>query len=190
MPQLNDHPTLADLQAYVVKLEAERGFEDQSARDKCLLLGEEVGELFKAVRKIEGLKVDTASQFGTISEELADIFWHAEKAYFSNANVPEGCEILLDPLCGDVAGPPIYLQTRMYAHTLGEYERAIESIQKRFLRLKVKLSNGEKAECLGKCLVGVLTDIAGIKKDDSMLQFPANTIDEKTWGNEWIFGED
>lgn len=74
MPQLNDHPTLADFQAYVVQLETEREFEDQSARDKCLLLGEEVGELFKAVRKIEGLKVDTASQFGTISEELADIF--------------------------------------------------------------------------------------------------------------------
>ncbi|MFC2078886.1 MazG nucleotide pyrophosphohydrolase domain-containing protein [Candidatus Bipolaricaulota bacterium] len=74
MPQLNDHPTLADFQTYVVKLEAERGFGDQTARDKCLLLGEEVGELFKAVRKIEGLKVDAASQFGTISEELADIF--------------------------------------------------------------------------------------------------------------------
>ena len=74
MPQLNDHPTLADFQSYVAQLETERGFEDQSARDKCLLLGEEVGELFKAVRKIEGLKVDTDSRFGTISEELADIF--------------------------------------------------------------------------------------------------------------------
>jgi NTP pyrophosphatase (non-canonical NTP hydrolase) len=74
MPQLNDRPTLTDFQTYVAQLETERGFEDQSARDKCLLLGEEIGELFKAVRKIEGLKVDTASQFGTISEELADIF--------------------------------------------------------------------------------------------------------------------
>jgi NTP pyrophosphatase (non-canonical NTP hydrolase) len=73
MPQLNDRPTLADFQTYVAQLETERGFEDQSARDKCLLLGEEIGELFKAVRKIEGLKVDAASQFGTISEELADI---------------------------------------------------------------------------------------------------------------------
>ena len=74
MPQLNDHPTLADFQTYVRQLEAEREFEDQSVRDKCLLLGEEIGELFKAVRKCEGLKVDTTSHFGTISEELADIF--------------------------------------------------------------------------------------------------------------------
>jgi len=74
MPQLNDYPTLADFQTYVGRLETERGFEDQAARDKCLLLGEEIGELFKAVRKVEGLKVDAASRFGTISEELADIF--------------------------------------------------------------------------------------------------------------------
>ncbi len=74
MPQLNEYPTLADFQTYVAQLEAERGFEDQSSRDKCLLMGEEIGELFKAVRKSEGLKVDTASRFGTISEELADIF--------------------------------------------------------------------------------------------------------------------
>ncbi|MCK5586728.1 pyrophosphohydrolase [Candidatus Bipolaricaulota bacterium] len=74
MPQLKDNPTLAEFQTYVAQLEAERGFEDQSTRDKCLLLGEEIGELFKAVRKSEGLKVDAASRFGTISEELADIF--------------------------------------------------------------------------------------------------------------------
>jgi NTP pyrophosphatase (non-canonical NTP hydrolase) len=74
MPQLNEHPTLADLQTYVAQMEAERGFKNQSARDKCLLLGEEIGELFKAVRRAEGLKVDASSQFGTVSEELADIF--------------------------------------------------------------------------------------------------------------------
>lgn len=74
MPQLNEQPTLAHYQAYVAALEVERGFDDQSIRDKCLLLGEEIGELFKAVRKTEGLKVDVASRFGSISEELADIF--------------------------------------------------------------------------------------------------------------------
>jgi len=74
MPQLNEYPTLANFQTYVALLETERGFADQSIRDKCLLLGEEIGELFKAVRKAEGLKVDVASEFGTISEELADIF--------------------------------------------------------------------------------------------------------------------
>lgn len=73
MPILKKDPLLRDFQKYVEELELERSFIDQSARDKCLLLGEEVGELFKAVRKSEGLKIDTNSQFGEISHELADI---------------------------------------------------------------------------------------------------------------------
>jgi len=74
MPNLKLNPLLRDLQRYVNELEKERGFIDQSARDKCLLLGEEIGELFKAVRKTEGLKIDPSSEFGDISHELADIF--------------------------------------------------------------------------------------------------------------------
>ena len=73
MLKLLNNPTLSDFQKYVEELEIERGFSDQSARDKCLLLGEEVGELFNAVRKSEGLKIDKTSDFGNISEELADI---------------------------------------------------------------------------------------------------------------------
>ena len=73
MLKLKSNPTLSDFQKYVEELELERGFDDQSARDKCLLLGEEVGELFKAVRKSEGLKIDATSAFGSISDELADI---------------------------------------------------------------------------------------------------------------------
>jgi len=38
------------------------------------LLGEEVGELFKAVRKSEGLAVDANSNFTEIGDELSDIF--------------------------------------------------------------------------------------------------------------------
>jgi NTP pyrophosphatase (non-canonical NTP hydrolase) len=37
------------------------------------LLGEEVGELFKAVRKSEGLAVDENSSFTEIGDELTDI---------------------------------------------------------------------------------------------------------------------
>ncbi|MCG8335682.1 MAG: pyrophosphohydrolase [Proteobacteria bacterium] len=73
MLKLSNNPRLSDFQKYVEELEIERGFSDQSARDKCLLLGEEIGELFKAVRKSEGLKIDKTSDFGNISEELADI---------------------------------------------------------------------------------------------------------------------
>jgi NTP pyrophosphatase (non-canonical NTP hydrolase) len=73
MPDLAANPTLKDYQAFVVALEDERGFADQGPIDKCLLLGEEVGELFKAVRKAEGLVIDQGSKIGGIGEELADI---------------------------------------------------------------------------------------------------------------------
>jgi len=73
MPLLNQKPTLKDLQQYVVELEKERGFADENIIEKCLMLGEEVGELFKAVRKNENVKIDINSKFSTIEEELADI---------------------------------------------------------------------------------------------------------------------
>jgi NTP pyrophosphatase (non-canonical NTP hydrolase) len=74
MPELTKNPTLNNFQQYVVELEIERGFSHQTTIDKCLLLGEEVGELFKAVRKSEGLAVDTNSSFTEIGDELTDIF--------------------------------------------------------------------------------------------------------------------
>lgn len=70
---LKADPTLRDFQEYVKKLEAERGFTQQSAIEKCLLLGEETGELFKAVRKTVKLKTDVNATISSIDEELADI---------------------------------------------------------------------------------------------------------------------
>ena len=53
----------------------ERGFEKEDVLKKCLLLGEEIGELFKAIRKKDKvIKIDHNSKFGSIDEELADIF--------------------------------------------------------------------------------------------------------------------
>ena len=74
MLQLTTKPTLQNFQQYVAELETERGFSHQTIIDKCLLLGEEVGELFKAVRKAEGLAVDANSGFTDIADELTDIF--------------------------------------------------------------------------------------------------------------------
>lgn len=74
MPVLKIKPELRDFQKYVAELEKERGFAQQTAIDKCLLLGEEVGELFKAVRKSEGLSIDSRSNFTDIGDELTDIF--------------------------------------------------------------------------------------------------------------------
>lgn len=73
MPDLKPQASLAALQQYVHELEFERGFAQQNARDKCLLLGEEVGELFKAVRQAEGMPMDVNAVAGDIADELADV---------------------------------------------------------------------------------------------------------------------
>ena len=73
MPTLNDSPNLAAIQTYVKELEQERGFTNNPIQQECLLLGEEVGELFKAIRKHEHLQIDASSKVGTPAEELADI---------------------------------------------------------------------------------------------------------------------
>lgn len=70
---LKERPTFKDFQIYVRQMEAERGFIEQGVLQKCLMLGEEVGELFKAIRKKEKIKIDHNSKFGSIDEELADI---------------------------------------------------------------------------------------------------------------------
>jgi NTP pyrophosphatase (non-canonical NTP hydrolase) len=74
MPTLKEKPTLDIFQKYVAELEVERNFMEQSVIEKCLLLGEEVGELFKSIRKKEGLNIDINSNTSQISYELADIF--------------------------------------------------------------------------------------------------------------------
>ncbi len=74
MPTLKEKPTLDAYQKYVAELEVERNFIEQTVIDKCLLLGEEVGELFKSIRKKEGLNIDLNSNTSQISYELADIF--------------------------------------------------------------------------------------------------------------------
>lgn len=71
---LKENPTLKDYQEYVKQLEKERGFENQNVLQKCLLLGEEIGELFKAIRKMEAISIDKQnSKITTVEEELADI---------------------------------------------------------------------------------------------------------------------
>jgi len=73
MPTLKEQPTLKDIQNYVIELEQERGFSKQEVLKKTLMLGEEVGELFKAIRKNKKIAIDNNSKIGTIDEELADI---------------------------------------------------------------------------------------------------------------------
>ena len=74
MPILNENAQLKEFQIYVSELENERGFSEQTAKDKCLLLGEEIGELFKAIRKYNGIAIDPSSEVSEIEGEIADIF--------------------------------------------------------------------------------------------------------------------
>lgn len=73
MPTISTSPTIKELQDYVAAIEVERGFADQSVVQKCLLLGEEVGELFKAVRTCSGIGVDPQSSHHVVADELADV---------------------------------------------------------------------------------------------------------------------
>ena len=72
MPELST-ATLKNLQVYVNELEHERGFIQQTIIEKCLLMGEEMGELFKAIRKTESISTDHNSETFQVGEELVDI---------------------------------------------------------------------------------------------------------------------
>jgi len=74
MPELPNYPKLIDYQKYVTELEKERGFDRQDVITKCLLLGEEIGELFKSIRKQTRINIDPESKVNEVAEELADVF--------------------------------------------------------------------------------------------------------------------
>ena len=69
---LKNKPTRKDFQEYVNQLEKERGFIKQNVLQKCLLLGEEIGELFKAIRKMEAISIDRQNE---ISREIRISFF-------------------------------------------------------------------------------------------------------------------
>ena len=73
MPILPNASTLKDYQIYVSELEKERGFTKNTVLQSSLMLGEEIGELFKAIRKAEKMNVDENSNTHNIGEEMADI---------------------------------------------------------------------------------------------------------------------
>lgn len=64
---------IKELQAYIWQKNIDRGFSEESAERKMLMLTEEVGELAKAVRQHIGMGFsETTSKTGT-AEELADV---------------------------------------------------------------------------------------------------------------------
>lgn len=74
MPQLAENPLLSDLQRYVREMEEERGFTGNTLLQQALLLGEETGELLKAIRKHTSMTLANDERAGDVAEELADVF--------------------------------------------------------------------------------------------------------------------
>ncbi len=72
---LKKEPTLKDFQKYIKDMRVERKFDDETIVEECLLLGEEVGELFKAVRKhkTEITFDNKKSKVTEIEEEISDV---------------------------------------------------------------------------------------------------------------------
>ncbi len=71
-PILKSNPRLKDLQKYILDVEKDRGFSTDTFH-YCLMMGEEVGELFKAIRKSENQQIAHDSKTGSIKDELADV---------------------------------------------------------------------------------------------------------------------
>lgn len=67
--------TLEQYQQLVQKLAVERGFDKETPAEVFTLLVEEVGELAKAMRKQNGMKVDETSRKHDTEEEAADVLW-------------------------------------------------------------------------------------------------------------------
>lgn len=81
MIELPEKAPMAEFQRYVHDLEAMHGWLDVDLVHNCFLMGEEVGELFKAVRKYEKLfdqgeaeAPATAAARDHVGEEIVDVF--------------------------------------------------------------------------------------------------------------------
>jgi NTP pyrophosphatase (non-canonical NTP hydrolase) len=74
MAHLPEHPTLKELQYYLVEVCQERGWTKDTPAEKFVLFIEEVGELAKAMRKEAGLYEERAKQREmSLEEEFADV---------------------------------------------------------------------------------------------------------------------
>lgn len=72
---LSERASLPALQRYVAEMVVRRGFSSYQTLEVMLLMVEEVGELAKALRKAQGLKIDPsrAGTYGQVPEEMADV---------------------------------------------------------------------------------------------------------------------
>ena len=74
-PSLPERATMAQYQEYVHDLEAFHGWLDVDLVKNCFLMGEEVGELFKAIRKqLKLFEEESKPPTGDVAEEIVDVF--------------------------------------------------------------------------------------------------------------------
>jgi NTP pyrophosphatase (non-canonical NTP hydrolase) len=79
MMTLPDGAAMKDYQRYIHELEAMHGWLSVDLVHNCFLMGEEVGEVFKAVRRYnklfdEGRSTPTEEARAQVGEELVDVF--------------------------------------------------------------------------------------------------------------------
>lgn len=79
MLELPNNPTMQDYQEYVHAMEAHHGWLDVDLVHNCFLMGEEVGELFKAIRTHNKLFSETnktadSDAVAHVAEEIVDVF--------------------------------------------------------------------------------------------------------------------
>jgi NTP pyrophosphatase (non-canonical NTP hydrolase) len=72
MEPLRQGATLQQIQDYVAEMEVERDLDKQDLPSQCLKLGEEVGELYRAVRKLQGHPQDPGGRIADIGDEAVD----------------------------------------------------------------------------------------------------------------------
>ncbi len=72
MEQLSVGASLPSIQDYVRRMEIERGLDRQDITSQCLKLGEEVGELHRAVRKMQGQPQDPQGRAADVGDEAVD----------------------------------------------------------------------------------------------------------------------
>lgn len=72
MEPLSQGASLPGIQDYVARMEAERGLDKQDLPAQCLKLGEEVGELYRAVRKLQGQPQDPGGRVADVGDEAVD----------------------------------------------------------------------------------------------------------------------
>jgi NTP pyrophosphatase (non-canonical NTP hydrolase) len=81
MIELETGAAMAAYQRYVEELEALHGWTEVDLVHNCFLMGEEVGELFKAIRRLEKLFEEGGAEAqsqehakAAVGEELVDVF--------------------------------------------------------------------------------------------------------------------